>query len=38
MRPKVIRIVRAIPRSETGKVLRGELRALLIQGSDGKSS
>jgi long-chain acyl-CoA synthetase len=38
MRPKVIRIVRAIPRSETGKVLRGELRALLIEGSDGKSS
>lgn len=38
MRPRVIRIVRAIPRSETGKVLRGELRALLIQGSDGKSS
>jgi acyl-CoA synthetase (AMP-forming)/AMP-acid ligase II len=38
MQPKVIRMVRAIPRSETGKVLRGELRALLIDGSDGKSS
>lgn len=36
MRPRLIRFVSAIPRSETGKVLRDDLRAL-IQAGDGKS-
>jgi long-chain acyl-CoA synthetase len=36
MRPRLIRFVAAIPRSETGKLLRDELRAL-IQSGDGKS-